>query len=128
MSEDGLYQCSLDYNLCSILCLFQCSYQPTCLRSNKDNDMEVNNYIKKWGMLGATFTCLHNPSSDEEVVRAVRGDTTLVLHLLLWPLLVLILSGLGFLLPLLICGCQHICVKKPAGSVAVPQAEGVEKV
>lgn len=109
-----------DPHLYCKLCVFvhQCSAQP-CSRDRNSNSIDVYSFRSNFGEEGDSYTCYYNPKTPAEAFKnrgEVSTDKMTVLHCILWPLLVVLISVLS--LAALFCRSYgHCCFKKRDASV-----------
>lgn len=96
----------------------KCSAQP-CSRNGNSNSIVVYSFRSKFGKEGDSYTCYYNPNTPAVAFKnrgEVSTDKMTVLHCILWPLLVVLISVLS--LAALFCRSYgHCCFKKRDASV-----------
>lgn len=96
----------------------KCSAQP-CSRYEYSNYNDVDSFRSKFGKEGYSYTCYYNPKTSAEAFK-IRGDVSTdkmkMLHCILWPLLVVLISVLS-LVALFCRSTGRCCFKKRDASV-----------
>ena len=80
-------------------------YLPGCDRNARKNDEKVEEYQKEWGVAGQEYDCKYDPHNVKRIIQKVALNDTIMLHMLLWPSVILVLAFIGILIIFLFFGC-----------------------
>ena len=95
----------------------QCSHLPRCSRNKLENKREVRAYYRKYGRVGAEFSCLYNPAGGSKEVIQKRLSDEFIRPFWLWPTVITAFFIVILLLTHCTCGWRIAVRKYPPDEV-----------
>ena len=103
--KDNYDQTSSSIVFCFI---FQCSYYPGCERNEDVNAQRVKEHQDKYG--SGNYSCLYDVTvGSNKVIRVRKLGQDGMVHCLLWPSLVIVVSVVFIIMMIHACGCKYVC-------------------